>query len=365
MDTIVLTGGHAATTALSVLEEIRAQNLPWKVHFIGTRRAVEGKKVLTLESQILTRENVSFHPIIAGRIQRRFTIWTIPSLIKIPLSFFHALYLLLKIRPKVILSFGGFAGFPVVVAGKILGIPSVLHEQTAAAGRANIASALFAKTVALARESSAKHFSKKKIVVIGNPILSGFTKVRPKNKLGEPLTLYITAGSRGSVTINTLVERILRKLLSEAKVIHQTGAMDEAKFKKIKDNLPAALSANYTVFGQINPRELQKIYSETDIVVSRAGANTVSEIIAAKRPALLIPIPWSYQNEQNKNALFARNFGIARVLNQETLTSKALLKEINLLEKDWGRIVSQIKGKESPDLKAAYSLVEILKGETG
>lgn len=358
---LVLAGGHAATTALAVMDAIKSQELPWVVHFIGSKKALEGKKVLTLESQILTGEDVYFHSIIAGRIQRKFTVWTIPSLLKIPVSFFHAFYLLAKIRPRVILSFGGFAAFPVVVAGRALGIPTILHEQTAAAGRANIASLPFTDIVTVARKSSLKYFKGKKVKVIGNPILSIFSKVRPKNKLAEPSVLYITAGSRGSVTINNLIEGVLRRLLTEMKIIHQTGTLNEAKFKKIKDNLPLALSANYEVFGQINPRELQKVYGESDIVVSRAGANTVSELMAVKRPSLLIPIPWSYKDEQNKNAKFAQEFGIAKVLSEKTLIAEKLLQEINLIKKDWEKIMTKVRNKKSPDLEAATSLVEILK----
>src|SRR3972149_2512208 len=136
---VVLTGSHGATTALSVITEIEAQGLPWAIHFIGTKRAVEGKNVPTLESQVIKGQSLEFHSIISGRIQRRFTFWTIPSLLKIPVSFFQALFLLLKIKPKLILSFGGASAFSVIFAGKVLGIPSILHEQTSVAGRANIA----------------------------------------------------------------------------------------------------------------------------------------------------------------------------------------------------------------------------------
>lgn len=360
---VVFAGGHAATTALATLEEIKRRALPWEIHFIGARRAVEGKSVLTLESQVIGGENVFFHPIVAGRLQRRFNFWTIPSLLKIPASFIHALIVLFRLKPKIILSFGGSSGFAVVLAGWILGIPSLLHEQTTAAGRANLASSYFVRRILLSRESSRRFFPVRKTQVIGNPILPFFAKMRVKIKLGNPPLVYITAGSRGSIIVNSLIEEILRKLLAQVKVIHQTGKLDEAKFKKMKDNLPAALSANYEIFGQIDPNELERIYKETDIVISRAGANSVAEIMAAKRPALLIPIPWSYQNEQRKNAAYAKRFGIARVLDQRTLTGEKLFKEIILRQKNWDKIVGSVKNKKSPDLDAAKLLVNILESE--
>lgn len=358
---IVFAGGHAGTTAYSVLMEIRSRALPWEIHFIGSKSAVEGKNIPTLESRLFSGDGAKFHGLIAGRIQRRFTFWTIPSLFKIPVSFIHAFILLRKIKPKLILSFGGFVGFPVVVAGKLLGIPSILHEQTAAAGRANIASAYFVKLVTLARESSRKYFSGKKTRVIGNPILPFFAKIRSKSKMGNPPVIYITAGSRGSVIINSFVEEILKKLLSDFKVIHQAGSFEKSKFRKIKDNLPVALSANYRIFGQTKPERLKEIYSQADIIVSRAGANSVSEIMAAKRPTILIPIPWSYLNEQNKNALFAARFGIARILAQETLTGDKLLKEILFIKNNWEKIIKAVRNQKSPDVLAARSFVDILE----
>ncbi|MBI4157312.1 glycosyltransferase [Candidatus Woesebacteria bacterium] len=362
---IVFAGGHAATTAYSVLGEIKSLGLPWEVHFIGAKSAVEGKRVPTLESKLFVGEGVKFHGLIAGRIQRRFTFWTIPSLFKIPVSFVHAFILLRRIKPKVILSFGGFVGFPVIAVGKLLGIPTILHEQTAAAGRANRASSFFAQTVTLARKCSRKYFAPKKTKVIGNPILPFFAKIKPKRSLGAPPTIYITAGSRGSVTINSAVFEILKKLLADFKVIHQAGPLEKSKFKKMKDNLPVALSDNYRVFGQTKPERLKEIYSQADMVISRAGANSVAEIIAARRPAILIPIPWSYLDEQSKNARFAARFGIARILNQGALTGRKLLKEILMLKEDWEKIQSNVKNKKSPDINASKLMVDILESQLG
>lgn len=357
---IVFTGGHAATTAYSLLDEIKRRGIPWEVHFIGAQTAVEGKKIPTLESKLFNDSQTKYHPLISGRIQKRFTVWTIPSLLKIPISFFHAFFLLKKIKPKVILSFGGFVGFPVIVVGWLMGIPSILHEQTSSAGRANIASAFFVKAITLARRSSEKYFPKGKTKIVGNPILPFFANIKAKGKIGNPPTVYITAGSRGSLAINFMIEEILKRLLVDFKVIHQSGSLEKSKFKKIKDNLPVALSNNYRIFGQTKPENLREIYKEADIIVSRAGANSVAEIMAARRPAILIPIPWSNFDEQHKNALYAERFGVSKVLNQDTLTSDKLLKEIILLRNNWEKITNNVKKKKSPDREAAKSLIDIL-----
>ena len=98
---IVLTGGHAATTAVAFTEEIKSQSKNWKIYWIGVKNAIEGKKMATLESEVLPRLGVKFLPITTGRLQRKFTIWTIPSLMKIPCGFAQSVYFLLKIKPKV------------------------------------------------------------------------------------------------------------------------------------------------------------------------------------------------------------------------------------------------------------------------
>lgn len=362
---IVLTGGHAATTALATLDEIVRRSGRWDIYWIGTKKAIEGKAVPTLESKIFSSKGIRSYSIIAGRIQVRFTFWTLSSIAKIPFGFIHALFLLLKIRPKIILSFGGFAAFPVVVAGFLLRIPVVIHEQTMAVGRANKYSSLFAKKIALAREESREYFPKEKCVVVGNPILTQIAEVKPKTEIGKPPTVFITGGSRGSQIMNELVVDVLEKLLKDFVVIHQVGFLDNRKIEKVKDSLAKELREKYEVYPMIDPMDLDGVYKRADVVISRAGANTVAEIVATKRPAILIPIPWSYQDEQAKNAEFAEKFGLAKVLNQEELTGDRLVEEIANLVDNWEEIITRTKNKKSPDIKAAKRLVDLLEETMG
>jgi len=182
----VLTGGHAATTALSTIEEILRSWEGAKVYWIGSKRAFEGKRELSIEAKIFPKKGIKFEPIIMGRLQRKFTLWTIPSLIKLPFGFVHGLFLMLKIRPKVVLSFGGFASFPIVFWSFFLGVPVILHEQTSAAGRANKFSSLFSKKIALARSSSKKYFRSEKIFWRS----SRFLHKRRNNKEQKTINYY-------------------------------------------------------------------------------------------------------------------------------------------------------------------------------
>lgn len=357
---VVFTGGHAGATAYATILKIKEKDKKWKLFWIGSAEAFEGKRVKTLESQMLPSLGVTFYSLFTGRIQRRFTIWTIPSLLKIPLGFLHALQLILKIKPNVVLSFGGYAAFPVVFNAWILGIPVIIHEQTAAAGRANRFSSIFAKKIALSRKSSLKYFDPRKCVILGNPVSPGILEIKPKTAIGHLPTLFITGGSRGSATLNNLVDVILERVLEKYNLIHQTGEFQVEKFVKRRSELGANQKVKYQVYGVIPPTEWPEIIKESDLIVSRAGANVVSEIIASKRPAILIPLPFAYMDEQKRNAEYAEEYGIARMLEEKNLTPDTLLSAIEELRSNWKEVLNGVKEKESPDIKASDNLVSLI-----
>jgi len=357
--TIVLCGGHAATTALSTIEELirRKKVADWNLIWIGSKKAIEGKRTQSLESQVFTKMGLKTYSIISGRLQRKFTLWTIPSLIKVPFGFINAFFLILKLRPKVVVSFGGYAAVPVVVSSWLLRVPVVIHEQTTTIGLANKLSLPFADKICLGREESRQYCHKKNCILVGNPIMTQIAEIETKEKMGNPPTVFITLGSRSSRNVNNIVSEILERLLEKYRVIHITGEADFAKFAKVRNE-------NYEVYPTVDPLAIDNLYRQADIVVARAGANTVSEIIATGRPALLIPIPWSYLDEQKKNALVAQEIGIARILEQSKLSAETMLSEINVLIEGWQKMISKAKDNDNDilDREASRKLVDqILK----
>jgi UDP-N-acetylglucosamine--N-acetylmuramyl-(pentapeptide) pyrophosphoryl-undecaprenol N-acetylglucosamine transferase len=361
---IVLTGGHAARTALSVVEELIRRSRKkhnWVIYWVGSKKAIEGTSAPTMESEILPKAGVKHVNIITGRVQLKFTLWTIPSLVKIPVGFIHALIILSKIKPDVVLSFGGYAAFPVVILAKLLGIPVILHEQTAAVGRANKLTSLFVDRIALARKESKTYFPRKRTFVVGNPIMTQIAEIQPKEVMEDPPVIYVTGGSRGSKVINSTVENILVKLLKDYYVIHQTGYLDYLHFQSVKKRLEKDLKKRYEVYSFIDPMQVDNVFKLADIIISRAGANTVSDIIASKRPSILIPIPFSYKKEQMKNAMFAKKFGIAEVLKQENLSPESFYKKIKYVHKSWKKMTNRVKKKLSPDIKASAKLVDFVE----
>lgn len=334
---IVFTGGHAGITAVATIEAFREKPVrgSWECHWIGARRAFMGKSNLALEFKVLPKMGVVCHPIVAGKIQSKLTRHSVGAVIKIPVGFLHAGIILLKIKPRVVVSFGGYAGVPVVTAAWLLGIPVVIHEQVAAAGLGNRLTAVFAKKIAVARENSMEYFPKRKTVLVGNPILRNIAEIEPKSRLDEPPVLLVTGGSRGSTVINKVIVGALDQILKKYKLIHQTGELDYENIKSVREKLTMKEKRRYLVFGQIDPFKMNRMYRKADVVIGRAGANTVSEVLAAGRPAIYIPIPWSIFNEQEKNARYAQRVGMATIIRQNELNEARLLKEIGRIIKNW------------------------------
>ena len=177
---------------------------------------------------------VKFIPIPAGRLQRRFTRWTIPSLLRVPFGLFKALKVILEIKPKVIVSFGGYVGVPVVIAGFLRRVPILIHEQTATVGLANKISARFAQKIAISFPESKTFFPEGKVVFTGNPLRPEiFKSGKPLFPLNEKKkTIYITGGSQGASIINETIERCLLDLVIQYNVVHQCGAKDYPHFKE-------------------------------------------------------------------------------------------------------------------------------------
>lgn len=361
-DSILFTGGHAATVAAATIAHF-LERYPSKydIYWLGAYSAVEAKKVAGIEEQVLPTMGVIMLKIHAGRLQRKFSRHTLLSFLRVPVGILESLILLLKIRPKIIVSLGGYVGFAVSLAAWLLGIKVILHEQTMAVGLANKVSSKFAAKVAIARRESAMFFPESKIVLTGNPIIPQIIKVKPKSKIGNPATIFITGGSRGSVIINNTVEHCLPELLEKYHVIHQTGQLDIEHFLKFRDQLSENLKSKYEVYPVINPLEIAKFYQKCDLYIGRAGANTVAELLITRRPAILIPIPWSRFDEQAKNAQVAKDSGIATIIKQEDLNKDSLLAAVKLSVYNWTQIVSKMSPpKDILDEQAAKNLVDLI-----
>lgn len=336
MKKIMITGGHL-TPALAVMTQLKARG--WECVYVGRKHALEGDKALSQEMQVVSKHGIKFIPLITGRLQRWFSLAGIISLLKIPVGLVQAIFALLKYRPQVVLSFGGYMAVPVVVGAWVLGTPVVTHEQTVTVGLANKIIGLLAKKICVGWPGISYPFDADKIVNTGNPLRPEIFKTKKSFKidLTKPL-VYITGGSLGSHQINLAVESSLEKLLEKYAVIHQCGNSQEfydyEHLVKQKENLPANLNSRYLPIKYVDEEHIGWVLGNADVLVSRAGANTITEIIALTKPALLIPLPWAGSNEQEKNARYLVDHGAAMILGQGQLTTEKLLENLEELFKN-------------------------------
>ncbi|MBI4058703.1 undecaprenyldiphospho-muramoylpentapeptide beta-N-acetylglucosaminyltransferase [Candidatus Microgenomates bacterium] len=323
--TLLITGGHV-TPALAVIEEVK-KNYDWEIVWVGRKFAMEGETISSLEYEIIPQLGIPFYNLETARLQRKFTKWTIPALLRLPKGMVQAFWLLWQIKPRVILSFGGYISVPMVFAGWLLRIPIILHEQTAASGLANRTSAQFANHIAISYQSSFIDFPHHKAIVTGNPVRRSI--LRMKRHLTHPPAIFITGGSQGSRTINYAVNEILTKLIGKFTVFHQTGYADYEKLEVRQKRLDENQKEKYHIFPVVDPNRLAEILGKSSLVIGRSGANTVTEIAAIGIPAIFIPLPYSERGEQEKNAKMLADINLARIISQNELTGKLLWETIN------------------------------------
>lgn len=333
---IAVIGGHLSP-ALAVIESLLPAT---QVFFVGRKYTFEGDDAMSLEYKTITDRGIKFYPLTTGRLQRKFTKNTFMSLTKLPSGFISARKILKEEAPDAVIGFGGYLSLTVCLAAKSLGIPIIIHEQTLEAGLANKIIGKFADKVCISWDKSAEYFPEKNTVLTGNPIRK---EIQVRNEMiatdlkfeGGKETIYITGGSAGSHAINDAVYSCLEVLLDEVSVIHQTGDSKEFEdFDRLeakKNSLPVEKKSKYRLIKFIKPEEVGSVMNNALIVVGRAGINTVSELIFLKKPALLIPIPFSQRQEQLKNAEMLKEIGLAEILEQPALNGKTLVDKITYM----------------------------------
>lgn len=322
---IVLTGGGTMGHISPNLALIPIlTNIFDEIHYIGGINSLESEKVTELKQKY---SNLYFHPITSTKLDRVhiFKNFCIPF--KLARANKEANNLIKDISPKVLFSKGGYVSVPVVFAGNKNHIPIVIHESDLTMGLANKIASRYAKTICTTFESTAKKF--KNGVWTGSPastklLLADPTEAILKCKLKSNLkTICITGGSLGSTPINNAIEKILPHLVKNYNIIHITGKGKSVNFKhpnyhqlEFADNIGA-------------------IFKASDLVISRAGSNTIFELALLKKPMLLIPLSKkASRGDQIDNANYFKSLGIAEVLPEEKLctleqTLDATLKNLN------------------------------------
>ena len=365
---VLITGGHFSP-AYSLIKELKERGAD--IIIAGRRYPFEDDRSVSLEYRVSKEERLSFYEVKTGRFRRKFTAYTIMSLLKTPIGFLASFRILSRAKPDIILTFGGYIGLPVSLAARALNIPVVLHEQTQKAGLASKIISKFAKRICVSFESSTAFFPRDKVVITGNPVRGEIFE--PKKKILTPKgrTIYITGGSTGSHFINSIVSEILPELVSDFVIIHQTG--DSLKFRDFEmlsnkqKTLPQNLQKKYILKKFIYPDEIGDVFKNCNLIISRSGANIIFEIIAARKMSLLIPLPYGQNEEQISNAIFLKELGVSEFIEQNDATAGKVLNLIHKMfrdQKKYQRNMENVHGLIIKDAaKRIADVVEEVYGE--
>ena len=350
MKTIILTGGGTAghvTPNLALIPSLKAAG--YEIRYIGSYQGIERK--------LIESAGIPYDGISSGKLRRYFDLKNFTDPLRVLKGYGEALKLLKKYKPDVIFSKGGFVAVPVVFAAKHYHIPVIIHESDMTPGLANKIAIPSAVKVCCNFPETLDSLPKGKAVLTGSPIrqelLSG-NKIAAMDMCGftadKPVILVI-GGSLGSVIVNNAVRKSLPRLLEKFQIIHLCGK------GKTDDSLND--TKGYCQFEYIRD-ELRDIFALADIVISRAGANAICELLALRKPNLLIPL--SAKASRGDQILNARSFerqGFSMVIEEEDLTEETLVSSVLDLYENRGSYIDAMRNSDQQDsIDTIISLIE-------
>jgi len=330
------TGGHVLPL-IAIAREIRKFSPKKKIEFIYMGPKDDFGKLL------LSQEDIKVKEISAGKMRRYFSVKSffqnlIDLFFKTPFGILQSFFAIFFMAPDIIFSKGGFGSIPPVIAGWILRVPIFLHESDSMPGLSNRILGRFAKEIFISYRKT-PYFPEGKMVLVGNPIRRELLEAGSKSEAvksfeleGVKPIILLLGGSQGAQRINDKIIEILPELLKDFKLIHQCG---EANFNQVKKEarvmIEGYLEKRYKPFPFLKEDQLRKAYAACDLVVSRAGSGTISEIAALGKPSILVPLPESAQGHQINNAYTYARKGAAIVLEEANFTPRFFLAKLRFL----------------------------------
>ncbi len=292
------TGGHIYP-AIAVADNIKERYPNAEILFVGAMGKMEMVKV--------PKAGYKIKGLWISGFQRRISIHNIFFPFKVVVSFIAALRLVKQFKPDAVIGFGGYASGPILMAASRLGVPAVIQEQNSHAGLANRKLSGKVKHVCVAYEGMEKYFPKEKVVFTGNPVRSDILELTDEKKerglrhfnlSSDRKTILILGGSLGARSVNDAVISKLDLVIKEGmQLIWQTGKI---YYEEMKGKLASYPQEHIRIVEFISA--MDEAYACADVVISRAGALSISEICLAKKPVVLVPSPNVVEDHQNKNA---------------------------------------------------------------
>ncbi len=317
------TGGHVFP-GIALAEEVVTRHPSNDAVFVGTARG--------LEATVVPRLGFPIELIDVKGLKGKGPMRMLRNLLLVPLALWQSIQILRRWRPDVVIGVGGYASGPVVLAAWLMRIPTAVQEQNAVAGFTNRVLGRFAQAAFTAFPEAARHFPRRKVFQLGNPIRKTLMEnfMRPEAEHQGP-RLLVFGGSQGAHALNMrVVEALphLADLRDTLRITHQTGARDKEQVEK-----------GYRACGfEPDVREfitdMSGAYAQTDLVVCRAGATTLAELTVCKKPSILVPFPAAADNHQVRNAMSLVDAGAAVMIEERGLTGEVLAREIRAILAD-------------------------------
>jgi len=306
------TGGHIFP-GIAVAKRFMELDKENKVLYVGAKIGMEGR--------IVPKYGIDLKLLSLGGIKGKSLVKKIVNLLKLPLGVIGSLRIIEDFKPQIVFGVGGYASYPALFSAKLLEIKTAVLEQNTVAGLANRVLGLFVDKVYLAFDYSAKFFPKEKSVVTGNPLRKEFMETAGnRNFDGEPFTVFVIGGSQGASNINKKVIQSLEHLVDikeNIKFVHQTGEKD---FESVKNEYEK-MGFNADIFSFRD--DIAEILKNAHLVISRSGSG-ICEILAAGKPSVLVPYPFSSYDHQEINAKILVDGGAAIKIDDSDLNGELL-----------------------------------------
>lgn len=343
--TIVLTGGGTAghvSLNQAIIPALVEQG--FEIHYIGSKDGIELELIRDAFPHIM------YHAISSGKLRRYASVKNFTDPFRVGKGLIEALLIVRKVKPSVIFSKGGFVSVPVVLAGKLAKIPVVIHESDVTPGLANKIAIPMAHHIFTVFQETLQHLPPEKSSCSGSIIRSELFEGKKQVGLqlcdfaGWKPVLLIMGGSQGSVVVNEAIRSNLPQLLEMFDIIHLCGK------GKVDDSLLKI--PGYKQFEYVT-KELPDLIHASDLIVSRAGSNSIFEFLALRKPMLLIPLSkQKSRGDQVLNAQIFKKQGWASVLEEEDVTPKLFLtslKDLNGQANDIRKLMESSDHTKKPD----------------
>ena len=350
MKKIILTGGGTAghvTPNIALLPALKEAG--YEVEYIGSYNG--------MEKELIEKEGIPYHGISSGKLRRYFDWKNFSDPFRVIHGYGQARSLIKKIKPAIIFSKGGFVSVPVVLAAKSLHVPAIIHESDMTPGLANRIAMRGAVKICCNFPETLKYLPEGKGVLTGSPIRQQLLHGDRQKALeftglpGEKPILLIIGGSLGSVFINNAVRGAIDELLERFEIIHLCG----------KGNLDHSLHGKkgYVQYEYIS-KELPDLFAAADLVISRAGANAICELLALHKPNILIPLSRNAsRGDQILNANSFKKQGFSYVIEEEQVNEKTLSEAIHYVadhKDEYKKAMS-----ESGQMDSIKKIVDLIK----